>query len=97
MRSYKTVKEKRECYIELSDEEIAELGWKENQRLTFKVNSDGSISIQPWATIDLDITDWPKEILLMLVEESLKTDKPVNDVIVDIITKGLNIKEDGNV
>jgi hypothetical protein len=97
MKSYKTVKERKECYIELSDEEIKELGWKENQRLSFKVNNDGSISIQPWVNIDLDIQDWPREILLMLIEESLATDKPVNDVIVDIIKKSLNIQEDGNV
>lgn len=87
MQRYKTVKEKRDLYIEFSEEEMAELGWEENQKLSINVNDDKSISIKPWVKVDIDTSGWPKEIFEMLVEMSLEQDKTINEVIVDVIEK----------
>jgi len=93
MERYKTIKEKRELYIEFTDEEIAELGWEDNQKLSITVNEDKSISIKPWVKVDIDMSGWPKEIYELLVERSLEEDKTVNQVIVDLIEKSINSKE----
>lgn len=85
MERHKTVKEKKELYIEFTEEEMAEMGWEDNQKLSITANEDGTITIKPWVKIDLDTTDWPKDIFEMLVEKSLEEDKTVNQVIVDLI------------
>lgn len=90
MDKFKTVKEKRDLYIDFSEEEIAELGWKENQKLSLKINDDGSILVEPYKTIEIDTEFWDPSIYRMLVTLSLEQDKTVNDVIVDIITASLN-------
>lgn len=92
MERYKTVKEKKDLYIEFSDEEIKELGWKDNQKLTIEVDKNNSICIKPWVTLEIDTSTWPKEIYKMLVDLSLEQDKSVNEIIVDIISKSVNYK-----
>lgn len=89
MDNTKTVKEKKELYIEFSEEEIKELGWKDNQKLSIDLEGD-AIIIKPWVTIELDTSNWPKEIFELLVQMSLEQNKTVNDVIVDIITNAVN-------
>jgi len=93
MERYKTVKEKRDLYIEFTDEEMAELGWEDNQKLSITVNEDKSISIKPWVRVDIDMSGWPKEIYELLVKRSLEEDKTVNQVIVDLIEKSINSEE----
>lgn len=91
MESFKTVKEKRECFIEFTEDELNELGWEENQKLSINVSKDNTITIKPWVKIELDTSDWPKEIFQMLVELSLEQDKTVNEIIVDLLNKELKI------
>jgi hypothetical protein len=93
MERYKTVKEKRDLYIEFTEEEMAELGWEENQKLSITVNDDKSISIKPWVKVDIDMTGWPKEIYEFLVQMSLEQDKTINQVIVDLIEKSFKHTE----
>jgi hypothetical protein len=90
MDKYKTVKEKRDLYIDFSEEEIAEMGWKDNQKVSLKVHDDGSILVEPYKTIELDIDSWDPSVFKMLVVSSMEQDKTVNDVIVDLISKSLN-------
>lgn len=90
MEKYKTVKEKKELYIDFSEEEIKELGWKENQKLSIDVDENNNIIIKPWVTIDIDTSDWPKEIFEFLVELSLEKEMTVNEIIVDLLTKSFN-------
>jgi hypothetical protein len=90
MERCKTVKEKRDLYIEFTEEEMAELSWEDNQKLSITVNEDKSISIKPWVKVDIDMTGWPKEIFEMLVEMSLEQDKTINQIIVELIEKSFN-------
>lgn len=93
MDKTKIVKEKKELYIDFSEEEIQELGWKDNQKLSIDVENN-NIVIKPWVNVEIDTSDWPKEIFEMLVQISLEQDKTVNQVIVDLITKAANIKQE---
>lgn len=85
MDKTKTVKEKKELYIEFSEEEIRELGWKDNQKLSMDLKGE-NILIKPWVNVEIDTSNWPKEVFEMLVQMSLETDKTVNEVIVDLLT-----------
>ena len=93
MDKYKTVKEKRDLYIDFSEEEIQEMGWKDNQKVSLKVHDDGSILVEPYKTIELDIDSWDPSVFKMLVVTSMEQDKTVNDVIVDLITKSLGLDQ----
>jgi hypothetical protein len=95
MQRHKTVKEKKELYIEFTEDEIAEMGWEPNQKLTIAADKDGDITIKPWVKVDIDMTGWPKEIFEMLVETSLEEDKTVNQVIVDLLEDSLKHYSDG--
>ena len=88
MDNTKIVKEKRELYIDFSEEEIQELGWKDNQKLSIDLEGE-SIVIKPWVSVEIDTSNWPKEIFEMLVQISLEQDKTVNEIIVDLITKAV--------
>lgn len=85
MEKYKTVKEKRDLYIEFSEEEMQELGWKDNQQLSITLNEDNSISLKPFVTMELDISDYPKEVLEYLIRLSIEQNISVNDVIIKIL------------
>jgi hypothetical protein len=82
MEKYKKVQEKKELYIQFSEEEMQELGWEEGQKLSFKFDEETkAITLEPFAKMELDITEWPVEILQFLVGESCEKDISVNEVI----------------
>lgn len=92
MNKTKKVQEKKELYIQFSEEEIQEIGWEENQKLSVKVDEKtGQITLEPFVKMELDISDWPKEILEFLIEESCERDISVNEVINEVLIKSLSI------
>lgn len=93
MERHKIVKEKKDLYIEFSEEEMAEMGWEQNQKLTITADKNGAITIKPWVKVDIDMTGWPKEIFELLVQKSLEEDKTVNQVIVDLIEERLKYSD----
>jgi hypothetical protein len=85
----KVLEPTNEICLKFSDEEIQELGLEINQKYDVKLNDDGSIKLTPWTKIDLGIDEWPRELLLMLIKESLDQDIPVNDVINTLLKESL--------
>jgi hypothetical protein len=82
----KTVKVKEEHYIEFTDEELLALNMEKGQKLSCKVE-DGVLKLEPFAKVELEIGNWDREVLLMLIEESCERDISVNKVISDILEK----------
>ena len=86
MSTLKVVKSVTSSFIEFSEEEIAEAGWKPNQRLEMTMEDDGALKIVPWKSVDIgDISDYPREVLELFVLESLEKDVPVTDIINDVL------------
>jgi hypothetical protein len=82
MEKYKKVQEKKELYIQFSEEEMQELGWEEGQKLSFKFDEETkAITLEPFAKMELEIETWPRELLLFLIQESCEKDVSVNEVI----------------
>jgi hypothetical protein len=99
----KEIKTKTDYYIEFSDEELSTLGWKKNQQISIEIK-DESIIMKPFVKLEIDTTDWPKDLYEFLVKESLEQNKTVNQIIIDSITKVVDgkdnlqlINENGNV
>jgi bifunctional DNA-binding transcriptional regulator/antitoxin component of YhaV-PrlF toxin-antitoxin module len=93
MDKYKKVQEKRDMFIQFSEEEIAEMGWEENQKLSVELTDDGGISLQPYAKMEIEIGQWPREMLEYLVGESCDRDVSVNDIITEVLTQYIKDNE----
>lgn len=88
MEKYKKVQEKKELYLQFSEEEMQELGWEEGQKLSFKFNEETkAITLEPFVKMEIDISEWPIEILQFLVGESCDRDISVNEVINETLLK----------
>jgi hypothetical protein len=80
----KTVLKKEEYYIQFTDEELTELNMEKGQKFTCDLE-DGRLKLTPFAKIELEMGDWPKELLEFLIQESCEKDISVNDVICNVL------------
>jgi hypothetical protein len=87
----KTVKVKEEHYIEFTDEELQAFNMEKGQKFSCKIE-EGSLILEPFVKVELEIGNWDREVLLMLIEESCERDVSVNEVISDLLEKAI---EDG--
>lgn len=81
----KPVQVREEYYIEFTDEELKALNIEKGQKFSCSVE-DGALKMVPYATMDLDMSEWDREILEYLIEESCCQDISVNEVIERAIT-----------
>ena len=90
MEKYKKVQEKKDLFIQFSEEEMQELGWEENQKLSMSVEEEtGAINIKPWVKMEIEMEDWPKELMLFLIQESCEKDISINEVITNVLEESL--------
>lgn len=75
-----------ETYIQFTPEELAELGWEAGDKFSYRVEN-GAVTLTKYAKLELDMTDWPNELLLHLIKKSIEEDVSVNDVICNILTE----------
>jgi bifunctional DNA-binding transcriptional regulator/antitoxin component of YhaV-PrlF toxin-antitoxin module len=85
----KTLLPTNDLYVQFTDEEIQELGWEAGQKLEVKQHDDGSIELRPYVKIELDMEEWPREVLEMLIKDSIEQDITVNDVINNLLKQSL--------
>jgi len=94
MEKVKKVLEKKDLYIQFSEEEMQELGWEEGQKLSFKFDEDTkAITLEPFVKMELDIGEWSREILEFLVGESCERDVSVNEIINETLSKFIDKNE----
>jgi hypothetical protein len=90
MEKYKKVQEKTELFLQFSEEEIEEIGWKKGQKLSLDLDEEtGTITLKPFVKMELDMDGWPKELLLFLIQESCEKDVSVNEVISNTLEQSL--------
>ena len=87
----KTVKVKEEHYIEFTDEELQAFNMEKGQKFSCKIE-EGSLILEPFVKMEINIDDWDREVLLMLIQDSCEQDVSVNQVINDLLEK---VIEDG--
>ena len=94
MEKVKKVLEKKDLYIQFSEEEMQELGWEEGQKLSFKFDEKTkAITLEPFVKVEIEISEWPREILEFLVGESCDRDISVNEVINETLLKFIEKNE----
>jgi bifunctional DNA-binding transcriptional regulator/antitoxin component of YhaV-PrlF toxin-antitoxin module len=89
----KTVQRSEDLYVQFNEAEMSSLGIKPGDKFSWEIESDSSITLKKFGSIDIDISEWSREILEMLITESLEKDLPVNDIIVNILEEQLKLND----
>ena len=91
MEKHKKVQEKKELFLQFSEEEMQEMGWEEGQKLSLDLDKDtGVITLKPFVKMEIDIGEWPRETLEFLVGESCDRDVSVNEIINEVLLSFIN-------
>jgi hypothetical protein len=90
----KVLQPTNECFIQFTEEELSSIGAGPGTKFEAKVHDDGSIELRPYVKVELDMEEWPKEVLLMIIKESLDQDISANDVINNLLKESLKNFED---
>ena len=84
----KTVQKKEEYFIQFTDEEMQQLGFKPNTKFTIKVNDDNqSLTLTPHEEIDIDLNEFSKEDLINIIVAANEKDMTFEEFLVDSLTK----------
>lgn len=74
------------AYIQFSPEEMEQFGWEECQKFSIE-EKDGSLILTPYSTVEIDLSEFSREQLEMLVAMSCEKDISCNDLIKQNICK----------
>lgn len=84
----KTLQQSDDLFIQFSEEELEQLEWKVGEKLSCTVDGD-TIKLQKLVPLELDLSEWPRELLYFLINESIERDISVNDVICQMLEQQL--------
>ena len=83
----KTIQRSDELYIQFTDEELKQLNISEGDKFSWKIQDDGSIFLEKFVKLDIELSELSREVLEYLVTESIEKDIPVNDVVCQVLEK----------
>ena len=84
----KTIEPTGDVCVKFTEEELAQLNIKQGDKFSIKETDEG-ILLEKFATVDIDLNEVDREILEFLIKESCDKDVSVNEVISDLLEKGL--------
>jgi bifunctional DNA-binding transcriptional regulator/antitoxin component of YhaV-PrlF toxin-antitoxin module len=82
----KKVEQFIEYGVKFTDEECEKLGINEGDKFSFEVSDDG-VLMKKYETIDLDLSEFSREILEFLIKESCEKDITVSQVFENVFDK----------
>ena len=85
----KVLQPTNDVYIQFTEEELSSIGAGPGTKFETKIHDDGSIELRPYVSIELDMADWPKEVLEMIIKMSCEEDISANDVINNLLKESL--------
>jgi hypothetical protein len=81
----KKIQERKEYFIQFTDEECEQLNIKEGQKFSMKEMGDGSIKMTPYASIDIDLEEFSRESMIFIISQSVEKDISVNQVMEEVL------------
>lgn len=82
----KTIEPTGDVCVKFTQDELDELNINEGDKFSIK-ECDNGILLQKFEKLELDISEWDRSILEMLISDSCERDISVNDLIGEIISK----------
>jgi hypothetical protein len=93
----KTVQRSEDCFVQFTDDELLELNIKAGDKFSCSIEND-SVVLKKFETIEIDMHEWSRDILEMLISKSIEEDISVNEVISNILEQMLpSLEEMANV
>ena len=86
----KTLEPTGDMMIRFTEDELSELNIKEGDKFDFVPQADGSIKLDKYVNLELDMAEWPREALELLVKQSCEKDISVNEVIICLLEEYLS-------
>ena len=87
----KKLQQSTDMIVQFTEDEVAELGLTPNEKLSFKLLEDGSVSLTKYGTMEIELNDLNREVLEHLIITSCDEDISVNQVIENILIEGLGL------
>jgi len=92
MNMEKVIKSREEFFVEFTDEELSSLKLKKGDKLSVEIDEKtNKIKLTPYETIDIDLSEFEREILEFFIQESVQKDISVNEVITQMLSKALDL------
>ena len=82
----KTIEPTGDVCVKFTEEELEKLNIKQGDKFSIKETNEGIIR-EKFDTVDLNLSEFSREILEFLVKESCNRDVSVNEVVSDIFEK----------
>ena len=84
----KTIEPTGDVCVKFTEDELDKLNIKQGDKFSIK-EQDGGILLEKFATIDINLSELGRELLEFLIQESCDKDVSINEVISDLLEKGL--------
>jgi hypothetical protein len=84
----KTIEPTGDVCVKFTEEELAKLNIKQGDKFSIKETDEG-ILLEKFTTVDIDLSELERKLLESLIQESCDKDISVNQVISNILEKGL--------
>jgi len=84
----KTIEPTGDVCVKFTDDELAKLNIKQGDKFSIKETDDG-ILLEKFSTVDINLSEFERELLEFLIQESCDKDISINEVISDLLEKGL--------
>jgi len=81
----KTVQRSDELYIQFTDDELKQLNISKGDKFSWKIQDNNSVLLEKFVNLDIELSELSREVLELLVTESVERDISVNDVICEIL------------
>jgi len=85
----KRIQRSDELFIQFTDKELEALNIKPGDKFSWEVEHE-CLVLKKFATLEVDISEWSREVLEMLITQSIEKDVSVNEVICDILDSYLS-------
>lgn len=80
--------------VKFTEDELISLNIKQGDKFSFKETEDG-ILLEKFSSIDIDLSDFNRDVLEYLIQMSCEKDISINDVVSEILEKALkNLNEE---
>jgi bifunctional DNA-binding transcriptional regulator/antitoxin component of YhaV-PrlF toxin-antitoxin module len=84
----KTIEPTGDVCVKFTEDELVKLNIKQGDKFSI-TESDEGILLEKFSTVDINLSEFSREILEFLIQESCEKDVSINDVISDILEKSL--------
>jgi bifunctional DNA-binding transcriptional regulator/antitoxin component of YhaV-PrlF toxin-antitoxin module len=82
----KTIEPTGDVCVKFAEDELVQLNIKQGDKFSIKETDDG-ILLEKFATIELDLSEFRRDILEFLIQESCDKDISINEVFSNIFEK----------